>query len=63
MMLNNMLKSKRFLAVIASAVIFIVGCFFFEQKPIEFATAIGIILAPYLAAQTFRGSNKDEIKT
>jgi hypothetical protein len=51
-----MLKSKRFIALIVSGVIFITGTFFFHQPPIELATGIGIILAPYLAAESFRSS-------
>lgn len=56
-----MFKSKRFIAVTVSAVLFIIGVFFYHQQPIEFATGIGIILAPYLAAQSYRGSMKNYI--
>ena len=52
-----MLKSKRFLSTVVAMVIFIVGVFFFDVKPVELATGIGIILAPYLAAQAYRKSD------
>lgn len=52
-----MLKSKRFLMTVVSIVIFCLGVFFAKQNPIELATGIGILLAPYLAAQSYRKSN------
>ena len=52
-----MLKSKRFIATIASGLIFIVGVFFFKVEPVGLATGIGIILAPYLIAETYKQSN------
>jgi len=57
-----MLKSKRFLATVVSMIIFIIGVFFFEVKPVELATGIGIILAPYLAAQAYRKSDLETKK-
>jgi hypothetical protein len=51
-----MLTSKRFIATAISGLVFVVGTFFFHQQPIEFATAIGIVLAPYLAAESYRSS-------
>jgi hypothetical protein len=51
-----MFKSKRFLATLVAGIVFIVGTFFFEQEPVPFASALAILLAPYLAAQTFRSS-------
>jgi hypothetical protein len=51
-----MLKSKRFLALIASGIIFVTGTFFFKVDPVNLATGIGIILAPYLAAETYSKS-------
>jgi len=62
-----MFKSKRFLYSVVSLVAFLIGVLFFKLEPINFATGITILLTPYLAAQTFRGStiktNKDESTT
>jgi hypothetical protein len=54
-----MLKSKRFLTTIAAGIIFIAGVFFFHAKAIDLATGISVILAPYLAAETFNPSNQN----
>jgi hypothetical protein len=54
-----MLNSKRFLAVLVAGIVFLVGVFVFHTEPIAFATAEMIIVAPYLAAQTLRGSNEE----
>lgn len=48
-----MLKSKRFIAVICSGIIFCIGTFFFKVEPVNLATGIGIILAPYLVAESY----------
>ena len=53
-----MLKSKRFLATIVAGIIFVVGTFFFKAEPIALATGIGIILAPYLAAESYTKSKE-----
>jgi len=52
-----MLKSKRFLLTCISGVVFLVGSFVFKVEPVGLATGIGIILAPYLAAESFKPSN------
>jgi hypothetical protein len=52
-----MLKSKRFLYSCAAFAAYLIGVFIFKLNPIEYATGITILLTPYLAAQTFRGSN------
>ena len=51
-----MLKSKRFLATIASGIVFCAGVFLLHAEPIGLATGIGIILAPYLAAESYTQS-------
>ena len=53
-----MLKSKRFIGITAAGLIFVIGTFFFHQSPIEFASAIGILLTPYLAAESLKPSDK-----
>lgn len=53
-----MLKSKRFLATLISVIVFVTGVFFFKCDPVTLATGIGIILAPYLAAETYSNSKK-----
>jgi hypothetical protein len=52
-----MLKSKRFLATIVGVIIFIIGVFVFKIHSIELATGITILLAPYLAAESYSPSN------
>ena len=52
-----MLKSKRFIGITAAGLIFVIGTFFFHQSPIEFASAIGILLTPYLAAESLKPSD------
>jgi hypothetical protein len=51
-----MLKSKRFLLTCISGIAFLTGVYFFHAEPIGLATGIGIILAPYLAAETISQS-------
>jgi hypothetical protein len=51
-----MLKSKRFLAVLVAGVVFLVAVFAFHVEPIAFATAEMIIVAPYLAAESYKPS-------
>lgn len=52
-----MLKSKRFLAVLVAGIVFLIGVFVFHTEPIAFATAEMIIVAPYLAAETYKPSD------
>lgn len=52
-----MLKSKRFLAVLVAGVVFLVAVFVFHVEPIAFATAEMIIVAPYLAVETYKPSS------
>lgn len=51
-----MLKSKRFLAIITAGIVFLCAVFIFHVEPIGFATAEMIIVAPYLAAETYKPS-------
>jgi hypothetical protein len=53
-----MLNSKRFLLTVISGIVFLAGTLFFKVEPIAFASGIGIILAPYLAAESYKPSNK-----
>lgn len=52
-----MLKSKRFLLTIISILLFCGGVFLAKIDPVSLATGIGILLAPYLAAQAYRKSD------
>jgi hypothetical protein len=52
-----MFKSKRFLAILVAGIVFLVGVFIFHTEPIAFATAEMIIVAPYLAAESYRSSD------
>ena len=54
-----MLKSKRFLAVIVAGIVFLVATLVLHQEPIPFATAVMIIVAPYLVAETYSKSKTD----
>jgi len=51
-----MLKSKRFLVTLVSMIIFVIGTFWFKVDPVALAGGIGIILAPYIAGQSYRSS-------
>ena len=52
-----MTKSKRLMVLIASMFIFVIGICF-KLSPIELGTGITLLTAPYLAAETFRTSEK-----
>lgn len=51
-----MTKSKRFLVLIGSAVVFIIGLIF-KLDPISLGTGITILTAPYLVVETYRKSD------
>lgn len=52
-----MIKSKRFWVLTAGALVWLIGVFFFSQDAVHFAEAEALIIAPYLAAETFRPSD------
>jgi hypothetical protein len=53
-----MFKSKRFLVLGVCMIIFIVGIIL-KADPISLGTGLTILTAPYLAAETIRGSNPE----
>jgi hypothetical protein len=55
-----MLKSKRFLSLIAEIILFCIGCFLFKVEPVSLAGGLGIIFAPYQISQSLRSSQKTE---
>ena len=55
-----MLKSKRFLVLGVCVIIFTVGICL-KVDPISLGTGLTILTAPYLAAETVRGSVKENI--
>jgi hypothetical protein len=55
-----MFKSKRFLLTVISILLFCGGVFLAKIDPVSLATGIGILLAPYLAAQAYRKSEVPE---
>lgn len=56
-----MLKSKRFLSLVAEIILFCIGVFLFKAEPLALAGGLSLIFAPYQVVQTFRPS-VDEIK-
>ena len=50
-----MWRSKRFLVLILSMIIFIIGIIF-KADPISLGTGLTLLTAPYLTAETIRGS-------
>lgn len=53
-----MLSSKRFLTLIVASIVWLVAVLFFSQDAVHFAEAIALMTAPYLAAESFKPSNK-----
>jgi hypothetical protein len=52
-----MYKSKRFIATCVAGIVFIIGAFVLHLEPVGLSSGIGIILAPYLVAETYKPSN------
>lgn len=50
MLINEFLKSRKFLFTCISVIIFCVGVWVFGNSPLDMASAITILTAPYLAA-------------
>lgn len=55
-----MLKSKRFITLLISMIVFIIGISV-GSDPISLGTGITLVSAPYLTAESFRSSNKNNI--
>jgi len=51
-----MIKSKRFLLTCIAFTTFIFAVFILKYEPVNVATGISIVLAPYLAVETFNKS-------
>ena len=51
-----MLKSKRFLSLLAELIIFIIGTFFFHVPSLELAGGLALIFSPYQIAESIRSS-------
>lgn len=58
----NFLKSKRFFFTMLALVIWVCLVIWSKYTPIETATGLTILLAPYLTAETISKSN-NEVKT
>lgn len=52
------MKNKRLKTLIISSSIWLVGVLIFKQDAVHFAEAIALVVAPYLAAETYRPSEK-----
>ena len=64
MPIKDFLKSRKFLFTCISVIIFCIGVWVFNQAPIDMASAITILTAPYLAAnvaEKFSNRNGEEI--
>lgn len=58
--INKQLKSKRFIAVCGSTIMFSLMIYTTPYSPIELATAISMILTIYTGAETLRPSNIED---
>ena len=52
MPLKDFFKSRKFLFTVLSVVLWCVGVFLFKLEPIDAATSLTILFAPYLIANT-----------
>jgi hypothetical protein len=56
-----MTKSKRFLVLLLSVAIFVMGITIFKIDAINLATALTILTSPYLVVQSVRPSGAEKI--
>jgi len=50
----NKLNSKRFYIMVISIVIFCIGVFITKVEPVKMAESIGLLLSPYLLAESYK---------